>query len=63
MAVDQAPARPAAHNGYAPSRQQAISGLADMDRANGAQPAQDAQLCDIGTRVLCMASFDSSSSE
>lgn len=63
MAMDQAPPRAAAPSGYVSSRQQAVSGLADIDRANGARPAAEPQLCEIGTRVLCMASFDSNSSE
>ncbi len=42
--------------------QQAVSGLADADRANGAQPGPEEPYA-VGTRVLCVASFDSNSRE
>lgn len=63
MAVDHGPAaRTSSAQPAGQQQAQAVSGMADVDRANGAHPGQD-DLYAIGTRVLCQASFDASSSE
>jgi histone acetyltransferase MYST1 len=63
MAVDHGPAARGGPSGAQPAGQQyaqAVSGMADTDRANGAQPGLD-EAYTIGQRVLCQASFDASS--